>query len=88
MSKTPYNFTTQSILKAVKAENHLSVHEPLMQILQNYTMIVMPDDDFAEKLAWCLENCNCKFRDLSVADGRAWYFQDDQDAMIFTMRWS
>ncbi len=88
MSRTPYEARTSTIFKAIKAENDLKVHDPLMEILESYTMIVLPDDEFAEKLTWCLENCKNKFRDLSVADGRAWYFQNDQDAMMFSMKWA
>lgn len=88
MSRVPYEARTSTILKAINAENDLKVHDPLMEILESYTMIVLPDDEFAEKLTWCLENCTNKFRDLSVAEGRAWYFQNDQDAMIFSMKWA
>jgi hypothetical protein len=49
---------------------------------------VLKDDDFAEKLTWCLENCQHKFRDLSDSNGRAWYFQNEQDATMFAMKWA
>lgn len=88
MSRVPYESSTTAIMRAIKAENHLKVHDPLMEILESYTMIVLPDEDFPEKLTWCLENCKDKFRDLSVAEGRAWYFQNDQDAMMFSMKWA
>lgn len=74
--------------KPQNTEETLIVHEPLMAILQSYTMIILPDNEFAEKLAWCLEHCQNKFRDISVSDGRAWYFQTEQDATLFTMRWA
>jgi hypothetical protein len=48
----------------------------------------LPDEDFAEKLTWCLENCQGKFRDLSDTNGRAWYFQNEQDATMFAMKWT
>lgn len=88
MSSTSYAARTSTIMKAIHAEKDLKVHDPLMQILESYTMIVLPDQEFAEKLTWCLENCHSKFRDLSVAEGRAWYFQNDQDAMMFSMKWA
>ena len=79
---------TPTILRAQRAEEHLKVDQRLMQLLDNYHAIVLKDDDFAEKLTWCLENCQSKFRDLSDPNGRAWYFQNEQDAMLFAMRWS
>jgi hypothetical protein len=79
---------TPTILRAQRAEEHLKVDERLMQLLDTYHVIVLRDDDFSEKLTWCLENCQNKFRDLSDPNGRAWYFQNEQDAMLFAMRWS
>jgi hypothetical protein len=44
---------------------------------------------FPEKLTWCLENCQNKFRDLAEGNGyRAWYFENEQDATMFAMKWS
>ena len=88
MSKTPPEMMTTNIFKAIKAENHLKVDQRLMELLDTYHMIVLPDDDFAEKLTWCLEHCQDKFRDLSDQNGRAWYFKSEQDATMFAMRWS
>jgi len=79
---------TATILKAQRAEEHLKVDDRLMTLLNSYHAIVLRDDDFSEKLTWCLENCQNKFRDLSDPNGRAWYFQNEQDAMLFAMRWS
>jgi len=56
--------------------------------LDTYHAIVLRDEDFAEKLTWCLENCQSKFRDLSDPNGRAWYFQNEQDATMFAMKWA
>jgi len=56
--------------------------------LDTYHAIVLKDDDFSEKLTWCLENCQSKFRDLSDPTGRAWYFQNEQDATMFAMKWA
>ena len=79
---------TATILRAQRAEEHLKVDDKLMTLLNSYHAIVLRDDDFAEKLTWCLENCQNKFRDLSDPNGRAWYFQNEQDAMLFVMKWS
>jgi hypothetical protein len=75
-------------LKAQKAEWELRVDDKLMDLLSTYHVIVLRDDDFPEKLTWCLEHCQNKFRDLSDPSGRAWYFQNEQDASMFAMRWA
>jgi len=77
-----------SIMQAQKAEEHLKVDERLMELLSTYHVIHSLDDEFAEKLAWCLEHCQNKFRDLSDTNGRAWYFQNEQDAALFALRWA
>ena len=77
-----------TILKAQRAEEHLKVDQRLMHLLESYHVIVIRDEDFAEKLTWCLENCQSKFRDLSDPKGRAWYFQNEQDATMFAMKWA
>ena len=69
-------------------EEHLKVDQRLVQLLESYHAIVIEDTDFAEKLTWCLENCQNKFRDLSDPNGRAWYFQNEQDATMFAMKWA
>jgi hypothetical protein len=79
---------TLSIMQAQKAEEHLKVDQKLMDLLSKYHIIVLPDADFPEKLTWCLENCQNKFRDLSDTNGRAWYFQNEQDAALFALRWA
>ncbi len=79
---------TVTILRAQRAEEHLKVDDRLMDLLSTYHIIILSDDDFAEKLTWCLEHCQNKFRDLSDSNGRAWYFQNEQDAMMFSMKWA
>ena len=79
---------TLSIMRAQRAEEHLKVDDRLMTLLNSYHAIVLRDDDFSEKLTWCLENCQHKFRDLSDSTGRAWYFQNEQDAALFALRWT
>lgn len=79
---------TVTILKAQKAEEHLKLDQRLMTLLSTYHVIILPDGDFAEKLAWCLEHCQHKFRDLSHSNGRAWYFQNEHDASLFAIKWS
>jgi hypothetical protein len=78
-----------SIMRAQRAEEHVKVDTRLMDLLSSYHMIRLPgDDQFSEKLTWCLEHCQNKFRDLSDTGGRAWYFQNEQDAALFALRWA
>jgi hypothetical protein len=86
--RTPPEAMTVNLFRATKAENHLKVDQRLMDLLGTYNMIMLPDEDFAEKLTWCLESCQGKFRDLSDTNGRAWYFQNEQDATMFAMKWA
>ena len=79
---------TATIMRAQKAEEHLKVDQRLMDLLKTYHVIILKDDDFADKLTWCLEHCQNKFRDLSDPNGRAWYFQNEKDASLFAMRWA
>jgi hypothetical protein len=79
---------TATIMRAQRAEEHLKVDDRLMELLSTYHVIVLKDDDFSLKLTWCLEHCQNKFRDLSDSNGRAWYFQNEQDASMFAMRWA
>ena len=47
---------TVTILRAQRAEEHLKIDQRLMQLLESYHAITLKDDDFSEKLTWCLEN--------------------------------
>jgi hypothetical protein len=75
------------------AHKHIGVllmqDSELMNILKDYHVVRLDDeDDFNEKLSWCLEHCQNKFRDIREAKSRAWYFQNEQDATMFAMKWS
>ena len=43
---------------------------------------------YNDMLTWCLEHCQSKFRDMQESKGRAWYFQNEQDAVMFAMKWA
>lgn len=63
--------------------------DKLMSILESYHIVRLEqDNDFSEKLVWCLEHCQGKFRDIRESNCRAWYFQNEQDASMFAMRWA
>lgn len=64
-------------------------HDRLMKILESYHVVRLEEDqDFAEKLTWCMEHCQSKFRDIRESNCRAWYFQNEHDAAIFAMKWA
>lgn len=63
--------------------------DKLLEILKEYHVVRLDDnDDFNDKLTWCMEHCHNKFRDIREPNCRAWYFQNEYDAAIFAMRWS
>lgn len=63
--------------------------DKLLTALKDYHVIQLEtDDDYNEKLTWCLEHCQNKFRDISQSRGRSWYFQNEQDATMFSLKWS
>jgi hypothetical protein len=89
MSSTPYEARTSTIFKAMKAENDLKSDSRLMELLESYHSVLITNDiEFSEKLTWCLEHCQSKFRDLSDQNGRVWYFENEKDATLFAMKWA
>ena len=69
---------------------HMMRDDRLLEILKDYHVVRIDDDDenFNEKLTWCMEHCQNKFRDIRESNCRAWYFQNEHDASMFAMRWS
>ena len=67
----------------------LSKHDQLLTLLETYHKIPMSDiKDYGDTLTWCLENCQGKFRDLKHGEGLIWYFEQEQDAALFALRWA
>lgn len=67
----------------------LSHDERLFALLQTYHHIATYQDyNFKEKLIWCLENCQGKFRDIKTSDHRTWYFENEKDAALFALKWA
>lgn len=65
------------------------IDDKILEALQNYhTVHIESDQNYNEKLTWCLEHCKSKFRDFAEGSGRAWYFKDEQDALLFAIKWS
>ena len=60
----------------------------LVALLKTWYHIDTQDDQYYnDKLVWCLEQCQGKFRDLRQFDTRIWYFQNEKDAAMFALRW-
>lgn len=67
----------------------LSKHDKLMKLLETYSKVTLSGNDhYAEKLTWCLENCQFKFRDMKNDEGMCWYFESQNDASLFALKWS
>ena len=68
--------------------HHPAPADTLLEALRDYYVIQLSsDDNYNEKLTWCLEHCQNKFRDFSYSHGRSWYFQNEQDATMFSLKW-
>lgn len=66
----------------------LSQDEKLMNLLNSWHAIPTQEDTkFNERLVWCLEHCQGKFRDIRHFDTRVWYFQNEHDAALFALKW-
>lgn len=66
----------------------LTEDERLIALLKTWNPVTTRDDEeFNDKLVWCLENCQGKFRDIRTFDARIWYFQNEMDASMFALKW-
>lgn len=72
-SKDSADFTEEKLRKLLESYHPVSTHN---------------DENFNEKLCWCLEHCQGKFRDLKMLSHRVWFFQIEQDASMFALKWS
>jgi hypothetical protein len=67
----------------------LKKHDQLMNLLQTYHKVQLSDNErYPEKLTWCLEKCQGKFRDIKHGDGMLWYFELEVDATMFALKWT
>jgi hypothetical protein len=70
------------------SELGLTGDDKLMALLKTWNSVTTQDDEeYNDKLVWCLENCQDKFRDIRTFDSRIWYFQNEKDAAMFALRW-
>jgi hypothetical protein len=69
----------------------LNKHEKLLHLLETYHKITIEKlsdpSRFGDMLSWCLVHCKGKFRDLKHGDGLVWYFELEEDATMFALRW-
>lgn len=63
--------------------------DKILDALKAYHVVRLEsDNEYNDKLSWCLEHCQNKFRDIGHSPGRSWYFQNEQDATMFSLKWS
>jgi hypothetical protein len=69
----------------------LKKHDRLLELLDTYHKVrletAQSKENYGDKLTWCLEHCRGKFRDLKYGDGMDWYFEREEDATLFALRW-
>jgi hypothetical protein len=63
--------------------------DKILEALKDYYVVRLDEDtEYNAKLTWCLEHCQNKFRDFRESNQRAWYFKEEQDAMMFAIKWT
>jgi len=75
------------IMSNADSIEEISEEMRIRALLRTWVPVTSPDDRFNEKLCWCLEHCEGKFRDLKDLESRIWYFQIDKDASMFALKW-
>jgi hypothetical protein len=67
-----------------------SRHDDLMRLLDGWYQIRIRYDksDLGDQLLWCFENCQGHFRDIKQFDEKVWYFENEQDAALFALKWT
>ncbi len=84
-----YSGAARIMPKPKVADSHLTRDEKLMDLLATYHPVTLTEEgNYSERLTWCLEHCQSKFRDIKMSDSRVWYFQNEQDASMFALKWS
>lgn len=75
----------------VMSEKTLENDKKLMNLLSNYFKVSISDNNnFSNILCWCFEKCEGKFRDIPNMryNKRDWYFEKENDALMFALKWS
>lgn len=81
--------TTKKTMRAWHSAD-LSKDDKLMKLLDTYYKVRLDydSDHYSQMLTWCLEHCQSKFRDIRHGEHMDWYFEQEQDALVFAMKWS
>lgn len=53
----------------------------------NVSVEITPKN-FAEHLEWCFDHCSGNFRDIRLHGTRTWFFENEKDAIMFSLKWS
>jgi hypothetical protein len=86
--KVPMMRAANQTMRAWYSED-LKKHDDLMTLLDSYHKVhLLDNDNYPEKLTWCFQFCQGKFRDIKHGDGMYWYFQNEEDASMFALKWS
>ena len=63
-------------------------YDQLLLFLENYHKVLITNyDEYPQKLVWCLEHAQGKFRDLNTGAGVCWCFEKEHDASLFALMW-
>ena len=76
--------------RVARKNERLAKEAKLLALLNTWWKVPTDDEDgnFNDKLVWCLEHCQGKFRDHKDSGTVVWYFQNQHDATMFAMRWA
>jgi hypothetical protein len=70
--------------KIIKLTNHLNELKTYYRVTYAFTSFKDMLDDKDERTAWCEEHCKDKFYTYF----NTWYFENEQDYLMFMLRWS
>lgn len=59
-----------------------------MTVPKLITVCVTQNPPYAEMRNWCTENCQAPFYMLPSWYGKGCQFEDDEDALMFALRWT
>lgn len=69
--------------KILKLMAHLEEIKTYYRVFYPFTSFKQLLDDKDERKAWCKEHCKDKFYSYH----NIWYFKDEQDYLLFMLRW-
>lgn len=67
---------------------HTEPYDQLLIFLESYHKVLISNhDDYPQKLVWCFEHSQGKFRDINAGDRVCWCFEKEHDALLFALTW-